>query len=112
MSTSYYKLLHPITDLWKETTMYPVTEAMTWLHFKIAGEYAGALLLPTECVRAFCRRLYDYDDGKPPYRTYGGRLMRINVIENEPLSDDMVLISEYGEIITVGEVKGRGGATG
>jgi hypothetical protein len=108
MSTSYYHLKHPITSLRVE-----MRGEHAHLTIWTNGKNNGTLVLGRDelpdILHMFAR---DAGDGGCPMRTHwGGAEVGAVVTENTPgLADDMQIISEYGELLTVGRVRGRAGA--
>ena len=108
MSTSYYALRKPISNLQMRDD-----GANCFLEIWIAGFYAGALTTPKEHIGSIRRMMYEgTDDFHCPLRTHwGGKDRGAIVTVNIPdLADEELVISEYGELLTVAQVKGRDGA--
>jgi len=88
MSTSYFRLL-------------PGTQKLVRGLAKIG--------VPNEHLRRFA---LEEPDNKCPLRSYWGGSEKGSIVytnEND-LSDDMLVISSYGELLTVAQVKARHGA--
>lgn len=109
MSTTYYHLQHPVTRFECHSEMGP---AIVWLTVYLEGKSAGSLAIPKELIRQWMKLFIDYDsDMNAPLRTHwGGADVGSVVTVNENLPDDAQVISEYGELLTVGQVKARHGA--
>jgi hypothetical protein len=108
MSTSYYHIAKPISALQMRDD-----GANCFLEIWIAGFYAGALTMPKEHVGSILRMMYEYtDDFHCALRTHWGGSDRgaIVTVNDETLADEAVIISEYGELLTVAQVKARDGA--
>ena len=107
MSTSYYKLKEPITSIRIESN-----ERHDKLTIFTRHGNAGMLVLDRGDGKDIARMFMAYDeDNKCPMRTHWGGKEGAVVTENEEnLLDEMTVISEYGEILTVGDVRKRAGA--
>ena len=108
MSTSYYRLKPPVTHLRLEKG-----EGHDRLRVWVNHALAGVLTLRKEETHSMldCFTLYE-DDFCCPLRTrWGGADRGAIVTENDTLPDEAVVISEYGQLLTVAEVKARDGAT-
>ena len=109
MSTSYYRLKPPVTHIRVEDKTPGHTKLVIWVNHGLSG----TLVLQTEEVRDFLRILVLYeDDSGCPLRTHWGGPERgtIVTINDNTLPDEAVVISQYGELLTVSEVKVRDGA--
>ena len=110
MSTSYYRLRAPITSLRVEEKDLTHIRIRIW----ISHEFSGELVLAdhaevSSIILMFA--LYE-DDDKCPLRAHWGGKDRgaIVTVNDDTLADSECVISEYGELLTVGEVKARDGA--
>jgi len=108
MSTSYYRLKPPITYLRLEEG-HGHDKLTLWVNHA----NVGTITLRKEEVRGVisCFTLYE-EDNECPLRSYWGGSERGSAVyanEND-LPDDMLVISEYGELLTVAQVKARHGA--
>ena len=108
MSTSYYRIAKPISAL----KIHDNTDRLDTIEFWIAGEYVGALTMDKRHVKSFVRQFVEYtDDFHCPLRTHwGGSQGAIVTINDESAADDDLVISEYGDLLTVAQVKARHGA--
>ena len=107
MSTNYYRLRPPITDL--DLLAGEKYDILTvWINGGMAGELALAKDEVSEMLDCFA--LVE-DDNKCPLHSYwGGDERGCIVYSNCPeLSDDTPVISAYHELLTVGEVKAKHG---
>jgi len=108
MSTSYYRLRPPITHLkLKDTGTH--NDLYVWVDY----DAAGVLTLPKEATRDLLRAfILDEADSECPLRTYwnGERQESVVIINDPSLPDEATVISMYGELLTVAEVKARDGA--
>jgi len=108
MSTSYYRLREPITRICIKPDGSTDVTISIWTRYG----WRGDLMLLAEEARGFLHMFAER--GEPPaLRTsWGGKDVGAVVHEEtaEPLSDDTQLISEYGELLTAGQVRGRAGA--
>lgn len=108
MSTSYNKPIEGITSLRLEEG--PEHDRLTvW----VEHSNAGTLVVP----HSWGRRLVNMfssdngDDSQDAMRTHwGGKDVGAVLTDNAHLPEDAVLISEYGEVLTAGQVRARGGA--
>jgi hypothetical protein len=106
MGTSYYRLKDPFTAFRVETI-----DGLDRVSLWARGEPVGVLEVPAGCGAQVVSTLIDRDVGVAPLHTHWGGEVGSVVTENEPgLPDDMVLVSEYGDVLTVGEVRRRAGA--
>jgi len=108
MSTSYFRLIEPFTRLRLEEN--PVhDEVSVWESGALAGILTVTHGLGREVVLLFTK--YE-EDNECPLRSYwGGVGVGAVVYENgEPLPDEAVVVSEYGDILTAKEVRARHGA--
>jgi len=108
MSTSYYRLKPPVTHLRLEEG-----DGHDRLTIWVNHANAGTLTLRKEEMREMldCFILHEADN-ECPLRSYWGGADRGAVVyanEND-LPDEMMVISEYGELLTVAQVKARDGA--
>ena len=108
MSTSYHRLVDKVTHLRLE-----VGTGHDLLHIWVEHGKVGTLTLP-KGSSATITRLFaeDEDDTTCPIRThFGGSAQGTIITENHgPWPLDMVVVSDYGEIFTVAEVKAWEGA--
>lgn len=110
MSTSYYRFKDPISSVRLEEG--PGHDRLTiWEN----GANAGTLTLSLGTGRTIVKMLMeDVHDGACPMRTHWGGVDRGTVVTINPsgkeLTDDIVLVSEYGEVLKVADVKARDGA--
>lgn len=106
MSTSYYRLRSPITHLRLESG-----GGHDRLSIWIDHGLAGVLTLPKEATRDLARAFIL--DSECPLRTHwdSERQKAVVVVNDESLPDEVAVVSEYGELLTVGDVKARDGAT-
>lgn len=107
MSTSYYRLKEPFTSLRLQEG--PGHDRITlWEN----GANCGTLTVSKGRGRMVARSFAEYaDDSRCPLRTHwGGPDHGAVVTVNDPdISDDATVISEYGDVLTVREVKARDG---
>ena len=107
MSTSYYRLKKPITHL--RLTESPGHDRLTiWVNHAMSG----TLTLANRETQEFLRLFAQYqEDARCPLRTYWGGSDRGSVVtvNDDTLPDEMCVISEYGQLLTVAEVKARAG---
>lgn len=109
MSTSFYPLREPITQLDLESDVFMELRVWTkdWPHIG-TGNFS---FRNEETQRRFLRMFADTDVDKPAMRTTWGGSERGTVVHDEAhLPDDTQLISEYGELVTVSKVLARAGA--
>lgn len=107
MSTSYYKLRKPFTHLELESTGGH-GRLKVWIDHGLSG----TLTIPDRHLAEILRPLFA--DGYPAaLRTHWGGKTKgaIVTINDESLPDEAVVLSEYGELMTVAQVKSRAGAT-
>ena len=108
MSTSYYRLKPPITHLTLKAESGH-DRLKIWVNHGLVGE----LVLANRETRAFldCFTLYEADN-ECPLRSYWGGPERGTVVyaNEDNLPDGMMVISQYGELLTVAQVKARNGA--
>lgn len=105
MSTSYYGLAEPITHLRIESSNQEHTRLGVWVY----GGHAGTLTVPTQELKYFL--MLFYNDRNCLLRTHWGGKDRgavVTVIHDVP--DETIVISERGQLLTVGQVKARDGA--
>lgn len=111
MSTSYYRLAYPLTRL----NEIPdggdgVRRIQGWSHDRLVFM---ATIMDDYLFKNIVISLTQYEeDSECPLRTHwGGKERGAVVTVNDPhLPDDATVISNYGEILTVGQVKARDGA--
>jgi len=107
MGTSYRGLREPWSSIEVEY-LHTHTRITLWEH----GGYAGTLTVQkdwdSEAIASFVERA---DDLHCPMRTYwGGEDTGTVVVENCPdMPDDRVLVSESGQVVTVGDVRAYAG---
>ena len=108
MSTSYYRLAPPVTHIRIEERGEHC-EVYLWLNHANVGSITVRNDEKKELIRLFT--LYE-DDSHCPLRTHWGGKERgaIVTINDETISNQAVVISEYGELLTVEQVKNRDGA--
>jgi len=102
MSTSYYRLVEPFSNIKVIGNM---------ITLRSNDRPAGIILVPPEFVIQVVRlfRPYEEDDLAPMRTHWGGKELGTVVTVNEVLADDITLISEYGEVLTVAQIKARAG---
>ena len=109
MSTHYYKLKQPLTSVRILNDESPTHKQISiWIKHGLAG----ILTIPIDLISHFLFCLYD-QDGEVVYTSWGGKEKgsQVNFIgDSRYLPDDMTLISEYGEVYTLKEVKAKQGA--
>lgn len=108
MSTSYYRLPPPITHLRVEDVNPTHTRLSVWIDHGLSG----TLVIPTTAFRDVLRLFTKYeDDFHCPLRTHwgGGERKSIVTVNDPDLPDEAIVISEYGELLTVAQVKARDG---
>ena len=113
MSTNnyyYYYLAYPITRLRITHTIPGIVS----IHVTVATEETGKLVVSPEHVSALMRLFsqIEPDDSRCPIYTYCGDVSRgCVVVENvRGLDPNLQLISEYGELLTVAEIRALDGA--
>jgi hypothetical protein len=108
MSTSYNRPIEGITSLRLEEG-HKHDRLTVW----IEHGNAGTLILPHGWGKRLTR-VFSSDngnDGEDDMRTHwGGSAVGAVVTDNAHLPDDATLISEYGEVLTAGQVRLRAGA--
>ena len=108
MSTSYYYLSDPVTSV----RIVPRGKYVL-LNIWVNHGAAGSLTLLEEEAERLLRSLSDShagDDTCPMRTHFGGNQVGTVVTENvSDLDPGLVLISEYGEPLTVAEIRGRSG---
>jgi len=105
MSTSYYRLKSPVTCL--RLKKGPRHDYLSiWVNHALVGQ----LTLANRETQSFLQILAEWNE--PPMRTHWGGSGRGAVVTiNDPnLSDEDLLISEYGQLLTVAQIKERDGA--
>jgi hypothetical protein len=108
MSTSYYDLMEGITSLRLEEG--PAHDRLTVFdNHANCGTLTLALGRGRTVALAFAIQA---DDQDAPIRTHwGGKDVGSVVTEHRRgLADDYCLVSEYGEVLTVGQIRARAGA--
>ena len=108
MSTNYYKLAYPIAYL----RVIRIDDKCSRVSVH-AGCGTGAIDVRHEDLPALLSLFQEYvfSDAEVPMRTYWGGPQRGTVVEvQEELADDVQLISSYGRLLTVAQVKARDGA--
>ena len=108
MSTSYFRLKKPVShlELREAADGYLLT---VW----VDGKYTGILHLPPEHLKSVVGMFTQYEgDFDCPLRTHWGGPERgtIVTVNDDTLADELVVISEYGDLLTVGQVMARSGA--
>ena len=105
MSTEYYKLRKPFTYLYL-TREGDRDRLVVW----IANFESGTLTIPSRHTKDILRSFFD--DYVPVLRTHwGGKDRGAIVTVEEELPNKAVVLSEYGELLTVAQVRARAGAT-
>ena len=108
MSTSYYRLKQPITYLRVED-IGGHNKISIWVAHGLSGE----LIVPKEQTRYIVDCFVEYEeDNRCPLRTHWGGKDRGSVVTiiDPTYPDEAIVVSEYGDILTVAEVKARDGA--
>lgn len=105
MSTEYYKLRKPFTHLELDST-----SGHSCLKVWIGHGLSGTLTVPNRHLVEVLRPVFlDY---LPVLHTHwGGKTKGSIVTIHEELADETVVLSEYGELMTVAQVKARAGTT-
>ena len=108
MSTEYYKLRKPFTHLELDSTGSH-GRLKVWIEHGLSG----MLTIPDRHLADVLRPLFNNDgDYPPPLRTHwGGKQGAVVTVNDESLPDEAVVLSEYGDLLTVAQVKTRAGAT-
>lgn len=106
MSTSYYRLKEPITSL-------RLTSGPAWDHLTVFenGAQAGTLVLSKDVGPRVALMFADKQEFTCPAHTHWGGADRgcVVTINDKEMSDDAVVVSQYGEIMTIGKVKSYDG---
>lgn len=105
MSTSYYRLRPPVTYL-----QIVGGAGHDGLSIWVNHALVGTLTLANRETKSFLKMFSEWYE--PPIRTHWGGPDRgavVTVVE-EDLSDEELLISEYGQLLTVAQIKARDGA--
>lgn len=108
MGTSYYRLKKPVTHVSVDRRGVN-SKINVW----IDNFFSGTLYVPQECTSKIVLMFAEKEgDTECPLRTYWGGAERGTVVVINDLSvpDDTVVISRYGEVLTVREVKTSDGA--
>lgn len=102
MSTSYYGLKYPFTHITLEERDGTI---LTWIN----KEFCGCFVVKPEHIRDALLVFFDTDT--PIMRRYwGGRHEGVKVDEYmSALADSYVILSEYGELTTVGVIRATRG---
>jgi len=107
MSTSYYRLMEPFTSLRLE-------EGAGHDRLTVFEGHAncGTLTLSKGVGRRLAQCFIDDEENICPLRTHWGGTARgaVVTVNDASLPDDATVISEYGDVLTVKEVKARDGA--
>jgi len=108
MSTSYYRLSSPITHLRIEDQVGH-DKISVWVNHGLAGALVVSKRETKEVVRMFV--CYE-DDSICPLRTHWGGRERgaVVTVNDATLPDKAMVISEYGDLLSVADVKARDGA--
>ena len=109
MSTSYYAIAKPVSAL----KVHDNTDKLDTIEFWIAGEYAGELTMDKRHTKSFLQKFIEYtDDFQCPLHSHWGGADRgaIVIVNRSDIGDDEMVISEYGDLLTVAQVKARDGA--
>lgn len=107
MSTSYYYLKEPFTS----ATMYE-DGAHATIMLEVRGVPAGSLRVLKDLVPDVLYALAEpaYDNRVPMRTGFGGANAGCVVTENvRGLDPSLVLVSEYGELFTVAEIRAMAG---
>jgi len=104
MSTDYYWLRDPFTSIRLEEG--EVHDRVTLWE---GGANCGTLTLRAGHGRVVCRMFADTDDANAPIHThFGGADVGCVVTESaSALDEPYILVSEYGQPLTVGEIRKR-----
>lgn len=108
MSMSYFRLREPIAALHVNAGALTALVEITI----VGGRCAGALDISLDDLGPLLRLFADRH-GAPILRTsWGGKAVGTVVCEqwSDPPPDGIQLISEYGELLTAGEIRARAGA--
>ena len=107
MGTEYYKLKPPVTSVKVVEENPSHTKLSIWINHGLAG----TLTLRTKEVQNLLRILAD--DGMCVLHTRWGGLERGTVVtvNDTSLPEDTVIVSEYGRLSTISEIRARDGAT-
>ena len=102
MTTSYFMLAELVTGI--RLADAETINDMHWARIDISGRFAGSLLLFKDDMPQFIRLLADRD--RLAARTVGVGNGKVSVgVSDDSLPDDTVLISEYGDVVTLADVK-------
>ena len=108
MSTNYYRLSPPVTHLRLEDKGGH-DRISIWVNHGLAGSLIVSKRETRGIIRIFT--CYESNDKCPLYTYWGGAERGVVVtVNDETVPDEAVVISEYGELLTVAEVKRRDGA--
>lgn len=109
MSTSYYRLRPPVTHLMITENQGKGHDVLSiWIN----RDFAGWIEVDTKTISQLLNIFFLYkEDNECPLRTHWGGSVRGTVvtINDDTLPGGELLMSEYGELITVAEVKARDG---
>ena len=106
MSTSYYRLKSPVTSIRVDFAENPRCRRISiWIN----GERSGALIVKAAELQPLLQ-LFVNTDVQVLHTYSGGSEIGVVVTVNAiVISDDDYVISEYGELFTVRQVKARAG---
>jgi hypothetical protein len=105
MSTDYYGLCEPVTYLKLETGQGH-DKLKVWINHALAGE----LTLANRETKQFIKLFAQYSDCLMHTHWGGNECGAVVSEHDEDLIDEMCVISEYGELLTVRQVRARDGA--
>lgn len=100
MSCSYYRLIPPLTG----AKLSELAECDVLMMY-VDGDFAGVLRLPKGTGRAFLRGLCV--EGPPVAYTYAGGPNHVIAELPNDLPDEMTLVSEYGDLTTLGVLRAK-----
>lgn len=105
MSTNYYRLMEPIDRIEYKTDFEPIDRGILDLHIKEG--LAGIVFHPRELMPTLLLMLADHEYPAPVLRA-GRAGGGVDIIVHDPaMTDETQLISEYGELVTLAEVRAK-----
>lgn len=104
MSGCYYRLKPPVTSLRLKTG--PGHDRLSvWVNHGLAGELVLPKTTARDVVLCFAER--ELDESRCPLRTTWDGNDPVVMVNVPRLDDDTMLVSEYGDLLTVAQVKAR-----
>lgn len=109
MSTSYYRLRKPVTYLALSRPEGMHNSLRIWINHALAATITLRKEETNDVLRLLSQDGDDFE-ARPLHTYWNGELGAVVIVNDKTIHDEELVISDYGELLTVQQVKARNGA--